>query len=90
VLLDLSGNGIKNSPEFDAPTHWKLHYTFDCSAFPGAQGNFIVAVYQGSDPVDIPVNELAAKGDSTSDVYHSGKLHLQMNSECPWRVTATA
>lgn len=88
VLLDLSGSGIKNSVEFDAPDHWKLAYNFDCSSF-GSRGNFAVYVWEGSAPVDVPVNELDAKGQSTTDVYHGGKVHLQMNSECSWHVTAT-
>jgi hypothetical protein len=88
VLLDLTGSGIKNSGEFDAPSHWRLAYSYDCTSF-GTQGNFQVFVEQGSTPVDAPVNELGMKGQSTSDVYHGGKLHLSMNSECNWHVTAT-
>jgi len=39
-------------------------------------------------PVDVPVGELGGAGDSTSDVYHGGHVHLEMNSECSWHVTA--
>jgi hypothetical protein len=88
VLLDLAGTGIKNSDEFSAPSHWRIHYTYDCSSF-GQQGNFQIYVEEGSTPVDAPVNELGAKGDSTTDVYHAGTVHLSMNSECDWHVTAT-
>jgi hypothetical protein len=89
VLLDLTGSGIKNSAEFSAPSHWRIHYTYDCTAF-GQQGNFQIFVEQGSTPLDAPVNELGAKGDSTTDVYQGGTVHLSMNSECDWHVTAMA
>jgi hypothetical protein len=88
VLLDLSGSGIKNSSEFSAPSHWKLNYTYDCANF-GGQGNFQVYVMEGDSTAGIPVNELGANGSSSSDVYHSGKVHLEMNSECNWHVTAS-
>lgn len=88
VLLDMTGSGAKNSVEFTAPGHWKLHYAYDCTDF-GSKGNFQVYVEEGSSPVDVPVNELGLKGDSTTDVYHGGRVHLSMNSECSWHVTAT-
>jgi len=88
-LLDLSGSGLKNSAPFNAPDHWKLAYTYDCTGF-GGQGNFQVFLYQGSALVNILVNELGAKGSATTDVYNGGNgMHLEMNSECDWHVTAT-
>jgi hypothetical protein len=90
VLLDLAGSGIKNSGEFATPAHWRIHYTYDCSAFGAPTGNFQVILMQGANPVDVAVNEVGAKGDATTDVYHRGQLHLEMNSECTWHVTATA
>ena len=88
VLLDMGGSGIKNSAQFNAPDHWRLAYTYDCTSFLGGQGNFQVYLYQGSDLVDILVNELGAKGSDTTDVYSGGDgMHLEMNSECNWHVT---
>jgi hypothetical protein len=88
VLLDLTGSGIKASAPFNAPSHWKLAYTYDCSSV-GGKGNFIVSVYQGDNFSDDIVNELGASGNSSTDVYTSGEVHLEIDSECSWHVTAT-
>lgn len=88
TLLSVSGNGIQNTPSFDAPDHWRISYSFDCSSF-GYAGNFQVYVQtEQGDPVAVPVNALAMSGNSSSDVYNSGNLHLEINSECNWTVTA--
>ncbi|MBO0727704.1 MAG: hypothetical protein J2P57_00510 [Acidimicrobiaceae bacterium] len=88
TLLDLSGSGAKASAPFQAPSHWTLSYSYDCSSF-GYQGNFQVTVMDNSGvPVAFPVNELGTSGQSQSDVYNSGQLHIEVNSECDWHVTA--
>ena len=85
-LLSLSGNGIKSSAEFTTTAPWTLTYSFDCAAF-GTAGNFQVILYRGADLVNIEVNELATSGQSSTAVYDTGTLHLEMNSECQWTVT---
>jgi hypothetical protein len=91
VLVDTAGTGIGSTAEFDAPAHWKLRYTFDCSQIPaGMQGNLQVFIYQGDLPVDVPVNELGSRGGATIDVARPGRLHLEVNSECRWHVTVTS
>lgn len=88
TLLDLSGSGAKTSAPFQAPGHWTLNYSYDCSSF-GYQGNFQVTVMDNNGvPVAFPVNELGTSGQSQSDVYNSGQLHIEVNSECDWHVTA--
>lgn len=89
TLLDLSGSGIKNSSSFTTTGPWTVAYTYDCANF-GMNGNFIVTVGDSSGtPVAFPVNELGDKGSSSSTVYDTGTLHLEMNSECSWHVKAT-
>lgn len=89
VLLDLRGNGIKKSTPFTTSGPWTLGYAFDCSSF-GDTGNFIVTVF-GTDGTirDLAVNELAGKGNSTTQGYATGDLYLEMNSECSWSVRVT-
>lgn len=88
VLLDQTGQGAPTTPkQFNAPQQWSLNYKFDCSVF-GTTGNFIVTV-TGVDglPVAVPVNAVAASGNPSTQVYNSGTLHLEINSECSWHVT---
>jgi hypothetical protein len=88
TLLDLGGNGIKSSQPFTASDSWTLAYTFDCTSF-GFSGNFQVYVYEGESLRQIAVNELGKQGSSSTTVYATGGLHLQMNSECSWHVRVT-
>jgi hypothetical protein len=88
TLLDLKGRGIKNSKTFATTSMWTLHYTFDCTGF-GSKGIFQVYLFEGPDLVGILVNELARKGASSTPVYDTGNLHLQMNSTCSWHVKVT-
>jgi hypothetical protein len=90
LLVKESGNGIKNTASFAAPDEWRIRYSYDCSSF-GYKGNFQVFVYDGSDPQDIVVNELGRSGKDTTPIYQGGDhLHLEINSECEWKVTALA
>lgn len=90
ILAPQSGNGQANTAPFTAPAHWKLTYTYDCSSF-GYSGNFQVYLYKGSVMVDILANELGSGGTKTVDEYDSGSnLHMQINSECNWTVSATS
>src|SRR5215216_89785 len=87
VLLDVRGNGSKNTPPFATTRPWKLTYDYDCSASYGGKGNFIVSVYDGTGLVDAGVNELGKGGKSESSVYTVGaQLHLEVISECPWHI----
>ena len=89
IMMQQQGSGIANSTEFNAPSHWKLSYSYDCSNF-GFNGNFQVFLYQGSRPVGILANDLGKGESKSTDVYQGGDhLHLQMNSECSWSVKAT-
>ena len=89
VLLDQTGSGIKNTAPFQAPGTWVIEYSYNCSNF-GQAGNFQVYVYQGTNLVDTPVNELKLRGSGQSYEYQSGLTHLQINSECNWHVKAYA
>jgi hypothetical protein len=89
TLLELSGNGIKKSRPFTATGPWTLGYQFDCSSF-GVSGNFIVTVGDTTGGiVDFAVNELAARGQDSTQEYDTGDLYLEMNSECTWSVRVT-
>lgn len=88
--MQMQGSGIENSTTFNAPSHWTLTYSYDCSSV-GTSGNFQVYLYQGTDPEDVLVNELGTSGSKTIDEYDSGHgVHLEMNSECSWSVKAAS
>jgi hypothetical protein len=87
TLLTLKGNGIKNGPQFTTGDNWTINYTYDCRSFSGGQGNF--SVYVDYPNGDIPVNELGAKGASSSTATGAGVHTLKVASECPWTLTVT-
>jgi hypothetical protein len=87
-VMQMAGNGIKASTPFDANRDWTIKYSYDCSGF-GGSGNFQIYLYQESSLVNVPVNELGASGQSSTQVYdHGSGLHLEINSECSWNVAA--
>lgn len=89
VLLVESGSGIKKTkPYHVTKDSYTIHYRFDCSNF-GSQGNFAVTIYDGTMLEDVAVNELAKSGKDTTQEYGSGSHHLEINSECEWRVKVT-
>jgi hypothetical protein len=88
VLLQMSGSGIQKTEQFKTGSNWRLAYSFDCSNF-GGQGNFAVTEFTDGQMSDVLVNELKASGNGTSPVYDAGTHHLEINSECNWKVTVT-
>jgi hypothetical protein len=89
TLLDLTGNGRKDSQRFTPTAAWTIRYTFDCSTF-GYPGIFQVYVWRGSsDLVGVGVDELALSGSSSTTQYATGDVHLQVNSLCDWHVIVT-
>lgn len=84
VLLSLSGNGITNTAQFTTTGPWELHYSYNCTAFLGGTGNFIVDAV-GAD-TDYLVNGLSAGTTAVSNSYQTGTQHLEINSECDWTV----
>jgi hypothetical protein len=87
TLFQATGTGIRSTRPFGAPGQWTLSYSYDCSNF-GYEGNFSISLYDGSELMDIPVNELGKSGKANTEVYQSGQLHLEINSECDWSVRA--
>ena len=87
--FSLSGSGTKNTTDFTVPDEWTLDYTYDCSNA-GGQGNFQVFAYNSDgslDPNGPTVNELGAKGDSSTAAHNdAGSKYLTINSECSWTV----
>jgi hypothetical protein len=84
VLLSLSGNGITNTAQFTTTGPWELHYSYNCTAFLGGTGNFIVDAV--GDDTDYLVNGLSAGTTAVSNSYQTGTQHLEINSECDWTV----
>lgn len=87
TLLTLKGNGIKNTTRFTTGDNWTINYTYDCTKILGGQGNFTIYVDYPSG--DIPVNELGAKGASSSTATGAGPHTMKVASECPWTLTVT-
>lgn len=89
TLLDISGQGTKQTQKFTTAGDWTLSYSYDCSKF-GSEGNFQTFTYNddGSmDSDDIGVNRLGTSGSDTMNYYDAGTHYLSINSECSWRVT---
>lgn len=89
TLLNLSGQGTKQTQKFTTSSDWTLTYSYDCSNF-GTQGNFMVDIYNddGSlDANDTSVNQLGMNGSDTEYYYDAGTYYLSVNSECSWRIT---
>lgn len=90
VLLDLSGNGTKQTQVFTAGGDWDLNWDYDCSNF-GYQGNFIVSVYNKDGSVSFENTLVNQMGKSGADVQHyhkGGTFYLDINSMCSWHVNA--
>lgn len=82
VVLKESGHGIKSTVTFTVNGDWDLKYSYDCTSF-GFAGNFIVT---GPTLADYYVNELGKKGSDVTHLHDGGKLHLNINSECSWKI----
>lgn len=87
TVLKVSGNGIKNTKQFTTGDNWTINYSYDCSGTFGGEGNF--QVYVDYPTGDVAVNELGAKGASSSAETGAGTHSLKVASECPWTVTVT-
>lgn len=90
VLLDLTGSGTKQTQKFSAGGDWDLEWSYDCSNF-GAQGNFVVEVYNGDGSISFEnsaVNQLGNKGQDVQHYHKGGTFYLDISSECNWHLTA--
>jgi hypothetical protein len=86
VLLAKAGHGTHSSKTFAAPDAWDLRWSYDCTRVFGGQGNFIVTVQ----PTFDTVNQLGRADAGVEHFHQGGRLHLEVNSECTWRVRAVA
>lgn len=89
TLLDISGQGNKQTQKFTTSGDWTLTYNYDCSQA-GGTGNFMVDIYNDDgtpDTSDTSVNELGASGTDIEYYYDAGTFYLSINSECSWHVT---
>lgn len=89
TLLDVTGDGIKQTPNFTAADQWTINYSYDCTAF-GSKGNFQIYIYNSDgSPSDIAANALDMKGEDVTTEHGGGTFYLQINSECSWHVAVT-
>lgn len=87
TLVDVKGNGTKQTATFKAGGDWTLSYSYDCSNF-GQQGNFQVMQYRNGELDTIAVNEIGLKGSDATAEHQSGTYYLSVNSECAWHIKA--
>lgn len=85
TLLDVSGNGIKETQSFAAPAAWQVSYTFDCGA---TDGLFAIYVYQSGTLSGVAANQIARTGTDTSYQHQAGETYFTVNTTCSWRVQA--
>jgi hypothetical protein len=92
VLLNIAGTGTKTTQTFAAHSNWDMAWSYDCSSF-GAQGNFIVSVYNSSDNTpnfdNQGVNQLGKKGADVDHYHSGGSFYLKVISECKWTINVT-
>jgi hypothetical protein len=91
TLLDLQGSGSKTTQKFTARGDWDLAWTYDCSSF-GAQGNFVVMVYNGDGSMSFQnsaLNQIGTKGSDVQHYHTGGTFYLDINSECSWSLKTT-
>lgn len=101
TVLDMSGNGIKQSNSFRVGGHGQqLTWSCDPASFQGYAFNVQIFVYNADTNQTyladaIPVNAMCGKdsgqstGDTTSLHWSSGNYYIKVNSEGAWHVTIT-
>jgi hypothetical protein len=83
TVLVSSGDGVKTTQSFTVHGDWDLYWSFICSAAIGS-GNFVVT---GDGALgDVYANELASHGKDVTHQHHGGRLALDVDSECKWKI----
>lgn len=84
-----TGNGIKKTAVFTAPSDWKILWKCNPSSFTGGVYNVIVTVY-GSDGSlqDIAINATCKSGTTSGETeeHNGGPIYLDVNSEADWTI----
>ncbi|HZA80147.1 MAG TPA: hypothetical protein VFC13_01570 [Actinomycetes bacterium] len=87
VLWRAEGSDSQRSRLFRAPDRWRIIWSFDCSAFPGGQGNFKLTGEGAFDQVMIQAFDDEAEG--SQPVRGGGSGRLVITSVCDrWEVQA--
>jgi hypothetical protein len=87
ILWDKKGHDTEASPGIQAPSAWRIEWSFDCSNFKKlGGGNFKITGTGAFSGVDI--QEYGVKANGTKTYKRAGFGHLQVDSVCKsWRVT---
>lgn len=91
VLVSITnGSGKKNTGVFIAPEHWQVSYTYKCTS--EYANSFYLNLYKLDTP-DYPTDNLVSDFDKKSsqgvtDVYFSGPLHLEVDTDCTYSLKA--
>ena len=87
VLWRAEGSDSQRSRLFRAPDRWRIIWSFDCSSFPGGQGNFKLTGEGAFDQVMIQAFDDEAEG--SQPVRGGGSGRLVITSVCDrWEVQA--
>jgi hypothetical protein len=87
VLWRAEGSDSQRSRLFRAPDRWRIIWSFDCSTFPGGQGNFKLTGEGAFDQVMIQAFDDEAEG--SQPVRGGGSGRLVVTSVCDrWEVQA--
>jgi hypothetical protein len=87
VLWEEEGPDVGRSPEFRAPSTWRIKWSFDCSNFASyGGGNFKIT---GDGAFErIQIQRFATRGNGTTTFTRGGLGHLNVDSVCQrWTVT---
>ena len=88
TLITAHGTGILTTRWFHAPPDWQITWSYDCRPT-GETGNFIVNVYgSGNSLVDGAVNELDWRGSGSTYEHQGGRVYLNVDSGCRWKLRA--
>jgi hypothetical protein len=96
VLLTARSDSVTKSlatqvtPQFEAPEHWNLRYSYDCGESSQPKLNIRVLPDSGQ-PEPGPVDAVhASKGSGTASFSGAGLWRLEVASTCRWKIAATA
>ena len=84
-----TGNGIKKTGIFTAPSDWKILWKCNPASFTGGVYNVIVTVY-GSDGSlqDVAINATCKSGSTSGETeeHSGGQIYLNVDSEADWTI----
>lgn len=88
VLWQKTGGGVHYGPPFQAPTRWRIMWSFSCQSF-APYGGATFTIFGKGDFGRVLVQQVAVKGSGTEQVTGGGRGSLIIDTVCDrWVVKA--